>query len=85
MDNTSGTLASTGSLTITAATLDTTDGTLQSGQGPLHIDAATLTAHRATLTSQDTLTLTGTHTDLSHATTQHITIHTDTLTTAGGH
>ncbi|MRT52448.1 hemagglutinin, partial [Xylella fastidiosa subsp. multiplex] len=87
LDNTSGTLASTGSLTITAATLDTTDGTLQSGQGPLHIDAATLTAHRATLTSQDTLTHTGTHTDLSHATTtaQHITIHTDTLTTAGGH
>ncbi len=87
LDNTSGTLASTGSLTITVATLDTTDGTLQSGQGPLHIDAATLTAHRATLTSQDTLTHTGTHTDLSHATTtaQHITIHTDTLTTAGGH
>ncbi|WP_425527676.1 filamentous hemagglutinin N-terminal domain-containing protein [Xylella fastidiosa] len=87
LDNTSGTLASTGSLTLTAATLDTTDGTVQSGQGPLHMDAATLTAHRGTLTSQDTLTLTGTHTDLSHATTtaQHITLHTDTLTTAGGH
>ncbi|WP_425522752.1 filamentous hemagglutinin N-terminal domain-containing protein [Xylella fastidiosa] len=87
LDNTSGTLASAGSLTLTAATLDTTDGTIQSGQGPLHMDAATLTAHRGTLTSQDTLTLTGTHTDLSHATTtaQQITLHTDTLTTAGGH
>nr|WP_262363622.1 hemagglutinin repeat-containing protein [Xylella fastidiosa] len=87
LDNTSGTLASTGSLTLTAATLDTTDGTVQSGQGPLHMDAATLTAHRGTLTSQDTLTLTGTHTDLSHATTtaQQITLHTGDLTTAGGH
>ncbi|WGZ31732.1 filamentous hemagglutinin N-terminal domain-containing protein [Xylella fastidiosa subsp. pauca] len=87
LDNTSGTLASAGSLTLTAATLDTTEGTVQSGQGPLHMDAAILTAHRATLTSQDTLTLTGTHIDLSHATTtaQHITLHTDTLTTAGGH
>ncbi|MGY0329738.1 two-partner secretion domain-containing protein [Xylella fastidiosa subsp. multiplex] len=89
LDNQQGVLASNAAeLTLETGQFNNDSGTLQqSGQGTLHIDAATLTGHGGTLTSQGALTLTGTHTDLSHATTtaQHITIHTDTLTTAGGH
>ncbi|WCF17311.1 hemagglutinin repeat-containing protein [Xylella fastidiosa subsp. fastidiosa] len=89
LDNQQGVLASNAAeLTLETGQFNNDSGTLQqSGQGTLHIDAATLTGHGGTLTSQGALTLTGTHTDLSHATTtaQHITIHTDDLTTAGGH
>ncbi|MCD8466591.1 hemagglutinin repeat-containing protein [Xylella taiwanensis] len=88
LDNTTGTLSSTGSaLTLNATTLDNSGGTVQhSGQGSLQIDAATLFGPGGTLSSQGALSITGTQTDLSQGTTwaQHVSIRTGVLSTAGG-
>ncbi|MET3651788.1 hemagglutinin repeat-containing protein [Dyella japonica] len=82
-----GLIASDGDLSLSATTLDNTQGTIQhAGQGNATIQAATLNGHGGTIVSNGTLTLTGDNTDLSGGTTQaqHISVDTGNLSTAGG-
>ncbi|PXV58498.1 filamentous hemagglutinin family N-terminal domain-containing protein [Dyella jiangningensis] len=82
-----GVLASDGDLSVTAATLDNTQGAIQhAGQGALTIRAATLNGQGGTLASNGALTIAGASTNLRGGTTtaQQISIDTGSLVTAGG-
>ncbi|WP_243042484.1 filamentous hemagglutinin N-terminal domain-containing protein [Dyella sedimenti] len=82
-----GVVAAEGDLTVTATTLDNTQGTLQhAGSGTLRIDAIALDGRDGILASNGTLAISGHATDLSGGVTQAqaIRIDTDTLSTAAG-
>ncbi|MEN5209187.1 filamentous hemagglutinin N-terminal domain-containing protein [Stenotrophomonas terrae] len=87
LDNSEGTLASNGDLTITAAELGNAGGTVQhAGEGTLAINAVQLSGHGGSLVSNGSLNIAGQTTDLRDGNTsaQRIAIKTGELITAGG-
>ncbi|WP_115584256.1 hemagglutinin repeat-containing protein [Xanthomonas dyei] len=87
LNNTGGTVAGNGDLSLTSDLLDNTRGTIQhAGSGQLQINAQTLAGNAGKLISNGSLHVTGQSTDLRNATTSARTIAVDTgnLTTAGG-
>src|SRR5690606_5969619 len=87
LDNTDGTLASNGDLSVAAQRLVNVGGIVQqAGEGELEIAAGTLDGEGGTLLSNGGLTITGETTDLTGGITsaQRIAIDTGDLTTAGG-
>nr|WP_236493246.1 filamentous hemagglutinin N-terminal domain-containing protein [Xanthomonas massiliensis] len=87
LDNSDGSLASNGDLSLEAGRFVNVDGVVQqAGDGVLSIDAAILEGRGGTLASNGSLSIAGETTDLAEGITsaQRIAIATGDLTTAGG-